>query len=170
MKKKFVYCLIFFCVIVLQTSVMPLISPAYAIGDILLMLILAGSVLDGFFDFFWWAIFAGIIYDLTIYTTIGIHAIIFLLVVYFVSFFSRRLSIELRGVGLILFLMFIIVATLISRAVVTFSIAWDLQTFNGYLKEFGSLKNISIQILYNTFLFLCCFFVFRKTKKFFSIE
>src|SRR6266704_2969631 len=99
MKKKFIYCLIFFCGIILQTSVLPLISPTNITGDIVLMLILVGSIIDGFFSFFWWAVFFGVIYDIVSYTTVGIHAIIFIFVVYFVSFFSRRFSVELKGVG-----------------------------------------------------------------------
>jgi rod shape-determining protein MreD len=170
MKKKFVYCLIFFCAIILQTSILPIISPAYATGDVLLMLILAGSIIDGFFDFLWWAVFVGIVYDLVSYTTVGAHALIFLLVVYFVSFFSRRFSVELKGVGLILFMIFVIVATLSSRMVMTLLIAWDLQTLSGYFKEFGNLKIISIQVLYNMFLFVFSFMVFKKTKKFFAID
>ena len=170
MKKKIVYGLILFCAIILQTSVLPLVSPIYAVGDILLMLILAGSILDGFFAFFWWAIFAGIVYDLVSYTAVGVHALIFLLVVYFVSFFSRRFSVELKGVGLVLFVIFVIVATLVSRGVVDLLTVWDLQTLNSYFKEFGSLKIISVQILYNIFLFFFCFVLLKKAKKFFAID
>ncbi|KKQ51136.1 MAG: Rod shape-determining protein MreD [Parcubacteria group bacterium GW2011_GWD2_38_11] len=170
MKKKIIYFLLLFCAIVLQTSVLPLISPVYVTGDILLMLILVGSVLDGFFAFFWWAIFAGIIYDLASYMAVGVHALIFLLVVYFVSFFSRRFSVEIRGVGLALFMFFVVVATLVSRGIIALSIAWDLQTLDGYFREFGSLKIIGVQILFNIFLFFFCFFLLKKVKKFFAIE
>jgi rod shape-determining protein MreD len=170
MKKKFVYCLLLFGAIVLQTSVLPVISSSYAMGDIVLMLVLVGAIIDGFFSFFSWAIFAGILYDLITYSTVGIHAIIFLFVVYFVSFFSRRFSIELRGVGVLLFALFIVFATLISRLIISFSIAWDSQLPVRYLRDFGNLKIVSIQIACNIFLFLFCFFVFNKVKKFFSIE
>lgn len=169
MKKKIIYCLILFCAIVLQTSVLPLLSPAYATGDVLLMLVLAWSVLEGFFAFFGWAIFAGIIYDFASYTTVGVHALIFMLVLYFVSFFSRRFSVEIKGVGLALFVFFVAVATLVSRGIVALSVAWDLQTFNGYLSEFGSFKIISVQIIFNVFLFFFCFFLLKKLKKFFAI-
>jgi len=170
MKKKFVYCLILFCAIILQTSILPLISPSQVTGDVVLMFILAGSIIDGFFAFFWWSIFAGIIYDLVGYSTVGVHALIFLLVLYFVSFFSRRFSVELRGVGLALFGIFVLAATLLSQAIVTLVIAWDLQNLHGYSKEFGSFGDIGIQIFYNTLLFLFCFVVFKKVKKFFAIN
>lgn len=147
-----------------------MISPAYAAGDVLLMLILAGAVLDGFFAFFWWAIFVGIVYDLISYTTVGVHALIFLSIVYFVSFFSRRFSVEIKGVGLALFAIFVIVATLVSRGVMALSIAWDLKTLNGYLNEFGSLQIISIQILCNTVLFFFAFLLLKRVKRFFAID
>lgn len=170
MRKFFVYCLILFCAIVLQTSVLPLISPAYATGDVLLMFVLAGAILDGFFGFFWWAIFAGIMYDLASYTVVGVHALVFLLVIYFVSFFSRRFSIELRGVGLALFLLFIVVATVLLRGVIFLMASWDFKLLGGALVGFGSLKTISIQILSNVVLFFFIFVTLRKIKKFFTIE
>ena len=138
MKRKIVYGIILFCAIVLQTSVLPLISPTHVTGDILLMLVLTGAVLDGFFAFLWPAIFAGIIFDLISYTTVGIHSLVFVLVIYFVSFFSRRFSVELKGVGLVQFVIFVAVATFISRVIMALSVAWDLQTRSGYFKEFGS--------------------------------
>jgi rod shape-determining protein MreD len=170
MKKKFIYCLILFCAIILQTSVLPLVSPAQVMGDVVLMLILAGSIIDGFVLFFWWAIFAGLIYDLVSYSTVGVHALIFLLVLYFVSFFSRRFSVELKGIGLAWFGIFVLAATLLSNLIIALMVAWDLQTFSGYFKELGWFKDISIQILYNMILFLICFIVFKKAKKFFAIN
>ncbi|NTW27622.1 MAG: rod shape-determining protein MreD [Candidatus Moranbacteria bacterium] len=170
MKKKIVYCLILFCAIILQTSILPLISPMYATGDILLMFILVGAILDGFFAFFSWAIFAGIVYDLVSYTPVGVHALIFLLVVYFVSFFSRRFSVELRGIGLVLFLIFVIVATLLSRSVIVIMTTWNPQMLSFNWNVFGNFSVISVQIFSNMVLFFLTFIVLRKTKKFFSIE
>lgn len=170
MKKKAIYFLIIFCAFVLQTSVLPLISPAYATGDILLMLVLSCAILDGFFSFFWWAIFTGIIFDLVSYTVVGVHALIFLMVVYFVSFFSRRFSVELKGVGVVLFGVFVVAATLISKIVAAVLTDFDPQTLIMNLHEIVNLKIVSIQILYNIFLFLLCFFILRKTKKFFAIN
>lgn len=170
MKKIFVYCLMLFCAIVLQTSVLPVISPGYIVGDVVLMLVLTGSIIDGFFAFLWWAVFVGIVYDLINYASVGVHALIFLLVVYFVSFFSRRFSVELKGVGMALFVIFIIVATLVSKFVTALSIAWDLQSASGLMNNVGSFRLISLQILYNFVLFIFTFFIFRKTKKFFAID
>jgi len=169
MKKKFVYFVMLFCAIVLQTSVLPLFSSTYAIGDVVLMFVLAGAVIDGFPLFFSWSIFIGIIFDLVNYTTIGIHSIIFLLVVYFVSFFSRRFSIELKGVGMVLLVLFVVAATLISRTVMMLLIDFDMGMPLAHLQEIGNLKIISKQIISNLFLFFLCFIVFKKAKKFFAI-
>lgn len=159
-----------FCAIVLQTSVAPLFFSTHVRVDLILLFILAGAIIDGFAGFLWWAIFAGIIFDLLTYTTVGVHALIFLLVVYFVSFFSRRFSVEIKGVGLILFALFVIVATLLSRAVMALMATWEMPTPQGYFTEFGSLKIVSIQILYNMLLFPLAFVIFKKTKKFFTID
>ena len=87
MKKKLVYLFILIIAIIIQTSVMPVILNSSTTGDAVLMIVLAWSVLDGFSAFIGWAIVAGILYDLAAYSPIGEHAIIFLAVVYFVSFF-----------------------------------------------------------------------------------
>lgn len=170
MKKKIVYGSILFCAIVLQTSVLPIISPAHSVGDVMLMLVLAGAVLDGFFGFFWWAIFAGIIYDLVSYTTVGLHALIFVLLLYFVSFFARRFSVEFRGVGLFLFMLFVVVATFFSRVIVAMMISWDLQSLKVFWTNVGNFSDIGVQVIYNMILFAFCFVVLKKAKKFFDID
>lgn len=169
MKKKLVYSFLIFSAIVLQTSVLPVIFPSGLFGDIVLMLVLAGAVLDGFFDFFWWAVFAGVIYDLVSYEKVGVHALIFLLLVYFVSFFSRRFSVEFRGVGILLFGVFVLVGSLISKIVISFVISWDMQTFQKFFGLLGGPREMLIELLFNVVLFLLCFFVLKKSKNFFEI-
>ena len=170
MKKKFVYLLILMIAIIIQTSVLPVILSPNITGDIVLMTVLVLSILDGFSVFMSWAIIAGILYDLASYSKIGEHAIIFLLVVYFVSFFSRRLSLDVKGVGRLLFLVFIIVATFFSRSIVALMTVWNMQTLHGYWQAFGSLKSIIIQIIYNGIFFFLLFFLLKKIKEFFKLE
>lgn len=170
MKKKIIYTFIFLIVIIIQTSILPVVLGLNTTGDIVLMTVLAWSVLDGFSAFIGWAAFAGILYDLVAYSPVGEHVIIFLLVVYFVSFFSRRLSIEFKGIGWALFFMFVVIATFISRSIVALATAWDMQTFHGYWQMFGSLKTIALQIIYNGILFFLLFFLLRKIKEFFKLE
>ena len=170
MKKKLVYLFILIIAIIIQTSVMPVILNSSTTGDAVLMIVLAWSVLDGFSAFIGWAIVAGILYDLAAYSPIGEHAIIFLAVVYFVSFFSRRLSIEFKGIGWLLFFMFIVVATFLSKIIIALAMAWDLQTFHGYWQMFGNLKSITLQIIYNGILFFLLFFLLKRVKEFFKLE
>jgi len=170
MKKKLVYLVILIATIIIQTSVLPVISSANTAGDAVLMAVLAWSVLDGFSAFIGWAIVAGILYDLATYSPVGEHVIIFLAVVYFVSFFSRRLSLELKGMGLVLFFIFIFVATFISSSIVALMTAWDARTLFGYWKMFSSPGSIALQVVHNVILFFLWFFFLKKTKEFFKLE
>lgn len=170
MKKKIVYILIFISIAILQLSFLPVISSKNVAIDAMLMAILAWSVLDGYFAFLNWAIFFGIVYDILSYSMIGTYALIFLLVVYFVSFFSRRFSMEPRGIGIVLFLLFILVATLASNGIVALVQAWKLETLRGFWQSFGGFKATSIGLFCNTILFFAFFALIKKTKHFFAIN
>lgn len=171
MKKKIVYSFLIFLAVILQTSVLPALFRESVPGDVVLMFVLAAMVLDGFFGFLWWAIFAGIVYDLVSYVQVGTHALIFLLVVYFVSFFSRRFSVELKGVGIFLFLFFVVVATFFSKAIVALSIVLDSQNFHQYPNLLlGSFSALIIQTMLNIILFVVCLQGLKKIKTFFDIE
>jgi rod shape-determining protein MreD len=170
MKKRIVYFCLLFVAIVIQTSVLPIIGKQNAFGDIILMAILAGAILDGFFGFFWFAIFAGILYDFMSYTPIGVHALIFLSVTYFVSFFSRRISVELKGVGIFLFVVFVFIASIVSRIIFSLLLAWDLQDLQKFSLLFGNISIVLIGSLTNVLLFFICFYVLKKTKLFFNIN
>jgi rod shape-determining protein MreD len=169
MKKKFIYTIIILTLIIVQTSFFPATLNINAAADAVLMLVLAYSVLDGFSAFLSWAIAAGILYDLATHSVVGEHVIVFLLVVYFVSFFSRRFSTDLRVTGFFLFIMFVIIATLISRIIITIITAWDLQTLQGFWKTFGGFRFITLSVIYNEILFFIFFIVLKKIKKFFDI-
>lgn len=169
MKKKFIYAITILTLIIVQTSFFPTTLNINAAADAVLMLVLACSVLDGFYAFLGWAIVVGILYDLATHAAVGEHVIIFLLIVYFVSFFSRRFSTDLRVTGFFLFIIFVIIATLISRIIITTITAWDLQTLQGYWKTFGSFRFIALSVFYNEILFFIFFVVLKKIKKFFDI-
>lgn len=169
MKKKIVYILLILLAILIQVSVLPVIMPGGMVVDNVLMLVLAGATIDGFGAFLGWSITAGILYDLASYSKVGVHVIIFLCVVYFVSFFSRRFSVEMRGVGLVIMLLFVAVATLVSHFVFATSLAWDMGTLQGFSKNFGSLANLSLQVLGNSLVFFAWFAVLKKIKKYYAI-
>lgn len=170
MKKKIVYVILLLLAIILQTSVLSLISKSSTPGDLVLMMVLAGVVLDGFFAYFWWAIFAGILYDLATFVQIGTHALVFLISIYFVSFFSRRFSVEVKGVGVLLFVLFVGAATIISHLIVVLSLSLDARTFLKYFELIGNPSNVFLQIIWNLVLFFICFYFLKKVKNFFEIE
>lgn len=170
MKKRIIYLIIIFLAIILQTSVLPSVCRKCVAGDIVLTLVLAGAVLDGFFGFLGWAIFAGIIYDLISYSPVGIHALAYLLLVYFVSFFSRRFSVEIRGVGVILFAFFVAIGTLISRTFMTLVELDESFSFEHFLELFGNPRQVFLQIFFNLILFAACLLFFAKIKKFYSLN
>ncbi|EKE19619.1 MAG: hypothetical protein ACD_8C00133G0018 [uncultured bacterium] len=170
MKKKIIYFLMILLAIILQTSVLPIVFRSSIPGDLVLMLVLAGVVLDGFFAYFWWAIFAGILYDLATFVQVGTHALVFLLSIYFVSFFSRRFSVEVKGVGILLFALFVVSSTIISRAVVSLSLSWEAQAFLKYFEFFGNPSMLFFQVIWNLILFFICFYFLKKVKNFFDID
>lgn len=170
MKKKIVYIFILLASIIIQTSLIPIVTDLRISPDVVLMMILAFSVLDGFHAFLPWAIFAGILYDLASYSLIGTHVIIFLAVVYFVSFFSRRFSMELKGVGLILFFLFIVFSTVISSGAVFWELSWGNALSLEHWKIWKEFASLGFQVLYNSILFFLWFLAIRKTKKFFDIR
>ena len=169
MKKKLVYCFIFVVIAIFQLSFVPVIFGNHVAADAVTMAVLAWSVLDGFVSFLNWAIFFGIFYDLISYSIVGTHALIFLTIVYAVSFFSRRFSMEFKGVGLLLFLGFVVVATFVSHAIIVLIQSLELGAFNGYWKSFGNIGSISIGLMINALFFLFCFWFIKKAKNFFAI-
>lgn len=170
MKKKIVYFLIFIFIAIVQISIMPVIANENPIPDLVLMSILAWSVLDGFFIFLPWSIFFGITYDLLTYSLVGEHVLIFLAVLYFVSFFSRRISFEFKGIGLFLFLLFVVVVSGMSQVFFALMAAWHTQILSGFWNSFGSLSSIILQLLINMLLFFLCLIAIKNIKRFFALE
>lgn len=170
MQKKIIYFFIFTVVALLQMTFISVLAEGKPLVDGVLMMILAWSVLDGFFAFFNWAIVFGVYYDLITHAPVGEHALIFMVIVYFVSFFSRRFSLELKGVGLILFFGFIVFATFISHTIIAMILAIKLQAFGNYWQLFGGFDALFLQILFNTAFFYFSFVTIKKIKKFFAIS
>jgi cell shape-determining protein MreD len=169
--KKFCYIIIFLLAAILQTSVISLLFDSKSLVSAVLMLVLAFSVLDGFFGFLWWAVFYGIFYDLISYSRIGINVLIFLGTVYFVSFFSRRFTVEFRGVGIFLFLFFVVVVSFFSHFVLVGEpLIFEAHSLRGVYNIFGSLGSIAFEIFVNCLLFIGFFNVIKKMKAYFSLE
>ncbi len=165
MNKKIIYCVIILFAILLQLSFLPLIIGASALGDAVLMLVLALAVIDGFTLSLSWAIVAGILYDFATYTTLGEHVIIFLLVAYVVSFFSRRLSVEVKGTGLLLLLLFIAVTTIISNWLLAIFLILGDKSIRFHMQAFGNFRLIVFQVCCNAIIFFLWYNLIGRIKK-----
>lgn len=164
MKKKIIYVGIILFSILIQTSFLPIFSSGQAPGDAVLSLILALAVLEGFSSILVWTIVAGVLYDFLSYSLIGQHAMIFLLVIYGVSFFSRRLSVDVKGTGLLLLFLFVVAATLVSKILLAyFVVLGDRQA--DFFQIFGNLGLAVFQVGFNIILFAFWFNIVKKIKK-----
>ncbi|HOF42754.1 MAG TPA: rod shape-determining protein MreD [Candidatus Moranbacteria bacterium] len=170
MKKKLVYIFIGLIAILFQTSVIPVVTETKMPGDSVIMAALAWSILDGFFAFFPWAILLGLLYDIISYSPIGMHVLVILPVLYFVSFFSRRFTMESKGVRIVLFIVFVVSVTIFSRIILFLVNSWGNLSLNGFWKIFASPAGIVWQLAHNFVLFFFWFFVIKKCKEFFKIE
>lgn len=117
MKKFFVRFLIIFSAIILQVSSVPLFFDSDWTVDIVLMMVLAWTLVEGFEDFLKWAVLAGLLYDLATFSPVGLSVMIFTILAYSVSFFSKRLSVEIGGSGVLLVVFFVTAATVGERAI-----------------------------------------------------
>ncbi len=165
MQKKIIYSALILLAILLQLSFLPALAGKNLPGDAVLMLVLAMAVLDGFALALNWAIVAGILVDFATYGTLGEHVIVFLLVIYVVSFFSRRLSVEVKGTGRLLFFLFVAAASLISNGLLLTFLFLENKLVKSQLQFFSSSKGFLLQIICNTVLFFLWYQVVKKIKK-----
>jgi rod shape-determining protein MreD len=165
-KNKLIYGVVIFFAIIMQKSFLPIIFGENYYFDFVLMLVLAWSVHDGFFEFLPWAIIAGCLYDFFFYFSIGLHAILFSAVVYLVSFFSKRFSSDLRSSGVFLVIFFIVVTTIASNFFDIIVVNESQNVLNNFQEKF--LKNYAIfyEIIINGILFAICYLAIRKIKRF----
>lgn len=170
MQKKFFYLLIIITALILQTSAMPALGGSRSGLDLVLMLVLAWAIIDGFAAFLPWAITIGILYDFVTMLPIGVHVLVFLFVVYMISFFSKRLSIDFRATGLLMILFFIAVSFLVSQISIGIAIRGDLLSIKEFWNMISPAKWLMLQLAYNCLAFLFCFIGIRWAKNYFMLE
>ena len=170
MKKKFFYIIMILLALVLQTTaVVPAVGQRNGL-DIILMLVLAWSIIDGFNGFLSWAIFIGILYDMLSSSPVGLHVLIFLAVIYMVSFFSKRLSIDVQGTGLIIIILFVFGSVFFSQAVLGMVGQGGFISIRQFLGMFVSLKWFLLQLAYNLIAFSACFVSIKWMKRYFALD
>ena len=166
MKNFFVYLTIIFITIILQTSFIPSFFSENLFPDIVLMLVLAWSIIDGFDDFISWIIIAGLIYDFLSFSVPGVHVIIFAAVAYMNSFFSRRFTFGFNLVGISLVAFFVFSATLISYGVDLLPI---LVEYN-FRINLSNILNLVYTVSLNAAFFVLLYYSIKKIKIFFYIK
>lgn len=170
MKKFFIYFSIIFLVVIFQTSSIAFLFDLNWMVDVVLMLVLAWTLLDGFEEFFPWVIFIGVLCDLAHFTPIGLHVLILSLLAYGVSFFSKRFSVEIKGTGILVVMFFVAAATLGSRIILLF---WEVDS-SALLVDLSNfwitLRMFSLTFFYNLLIFFFLFFILGKVEKFFHLR
>ncbi|EKE16431.1 MAG: hypothetical protein ACD_11C00017G0021 [uncultured bacterium] len=167
MKKFFVYFAIMLVSLSIQTSAVPLFFSFGHMPDFVLMLVLAWAIIDGFNLFFWWAVFLGILYDLISFSFVGSYAIIFILLVYGVSFLSKRFRVEMNASGMVVIYFLVLLSTIGEKIMLifyNFGIAGIGSEFSNF---FPLIKSLTIISMYNFIFFFFWFFVIKKIKKYF---
>lgn len=170
MKKKVIYLFIIFTATILQTSSAVFFLNHNWPADIILMLVLAWTLIDGFEEFLPWAIVAGLFYDLAYFSPIGTHILILAVLSYCLSFFSKRFSLEIRGTGLLLVMAFVVGTTLGSR-IITVALEFGVDALKTDLENFRILIGVFLSsALLNLVIFFGLYFMIRKIEKFFRLK
>lgn len=134
-------------------------------GNIVVMLVLAWTMYDGFLGYFGWAVFAGCLYDLFFYFPVGLHAALFVVIVYGVSFFTKRFSVTMRSSGALIMVMLVAILTV---ATAFYDLAWAGGRFDigmNVSAELGGQEIILKNELVNLALFFMCYVSIKKVKK-----
>ena len=170
MKKTFIYFVIIFTAVVLQTSVVPVIFDRIWLPDVVLSVVLAWSIVDGFEKFFYWSVFAGFLYDAMSFSPIGISVIIFATVTYSISFFSKRFSTDMKGIGFIFAIFFVFSATLGARMINSF--AWIASEFSkgGFSRTYFMAGSLAGAFFWNMIFFIMFFYLINKIEDLFLLR
>lgn len=170
MRKFLIYFPIIFLAIVLQSTFVPVVFENPWLPDIVLMMVLVWALIDGFEGFLPWAVFIGILYDLSLSVPVGTSAIVFSLVAYGVGFFSRRISVEMRGVGFLLSLFFILSSTVGAKIIISFFWIKEFFLRDGLVGAVFLGKILAVAFFWNTAFFFGWFFAINKLEEFFYFK
>jgi len=164
-RKILAYLALILGLIMVQKSLVPIMFGGDHMPDIVLMFVLALAIIDGFDNFLPWALFAGLAYDVASRVAIGLHALIFVIIVYCVSFFSRRFLVDMRSTGAAMLLLFIVLATVVSHLFIAAWIGWNSHDARNFASALGNGWDIGIEAAYNMLMFIILFSAVRKLTK-----
>lgn len=164
MKKTIAYFFIIIVSIIIQKSIFPIFGAYFVLPNLVLMLILALSILENFYTFLYKSVFAGMLYDIFLYQQVGIYAIIFPMVVYFVSFFSRRISVDLKITGIFMFGFFIIFVTLMSDFLFFIISYYGMDGLDFFVKIIKNPLLLVYKIFFNSMFFILYYNIIKRIK------
>lgn len=165
-KGRIVYISAIMLAVLLQKTLVPVfIGSEYGI-NLVMMLVLAWTIYDGFAGYLTWAVFAGCLYDIFFYYPLGLHAIFFALVAYVLSFFANRFSVSLRSSG---FFTISVLIVLLTIALTAYDMSWAMGRLNAgasFIEEFSGAQSLLKNMVANGILFCACYLSIKKLKWF----
>ena len=165
-KGKIVYISAIMFAILLQKTLLPVFVGSAQGVNMVMILVLAWTIYDGFNAYLAWAIFSGCIYDIFFHYPFGVHAIFFVAVSYVLSFFAKRFSVALRSSG---FFTVCLLIALLTIALAVYDIAWSV----GYSKilavitqEFSGAHFLLENMAVNGAMFCIWYLFIKRLKRF----
>jgi len=154
-------------VLIIQISFFPALFSLRPVPNLLLFLVVAWTLINGFEKMFWWIIFAGITFDLATYQKVGFAVIFFIIASYIVSFYSRRLSVEHRLWGNMVVAGFIFLLTVLSRLYGLFLafIEKNISAVSLPVLHNLILQNLPTEVILNIIIFFAFFAIMKKFEK-----
>lgn len=166
MEKKTVRFIIILFAVLIQISALGFIFADYFVPSLVVALVVAWTIHVGFMRILPWIIALGITLDIASFQPVGINVVLFVLISYFVSFFSRRFMVEHRIWGALVAVFFIIISTTFyySANIVMAGFGDFTHSFGGGRSLFW--KSLAAQISGNTLLFALIYFPLKKIEEF----
>lgn len=165
MEKKIIRLAVIILATLFQVSFLSVFFSEYRTPSVIVALVVAWTVCVGFDDIFFWIILLGIVLDVVGFQPLGANIIPLILIVYFVSFVSRRFLIEHKVWNSTIMMFFVAAATLFYYFFLVLFSGFDDFLF---VKSFLFWKTAAIQTIYNAILFLFVYFLLRKTEEIIS--
>jgi rod shape-determining protein MreD len=166
MLKKISIFILFFFLVITQTSFLPLFFTSQRIPDIVLIVLIFLTVRRGFGEVWKMAILAGILMDIFSFSSVGMDVISFLLAVLISSFLARRFLVAYSNWKFVSLIFFVIVATVIND----FTIAILMKAFLNVkdilgLGTFFSGIDLWMKIINNSLLLVVIYWPIAKLEK-----
>lgn len=172
MKKNIIYAVVIVALLIVQTTVVPVVFGHEFPPDLVLMFALAWTIRDGFTAFLSWLVLAGLAYDALTYLPPGTHVLIFVSSAYLVSFFSRRFLVQIRGVGLALMLFLVLLSTLFSQIFMALTDGIAGSEGLGYFLRwiFANWQLLGLQFVFNTGAVFFALWATKQIKRYFFLQ